>query len=170
MSENVALRLPSRVRRVALPPPDTQQTPGSGGGVLEGITPARETVAPPLHGKRLLLFQALVGGMSVGGAASRAGLSARQATRVLSDHDFRDALREAQAEVVEIATARLSVSLDLGLSVLRSLAADASTPPATRAAAAGRLVEFALRAVEAEQLGARLAQLEMALGVVYDAR
>ncbi len=61
------------------------------------------------------------------------------------------------------AVARLQHMSTHAVTVLATVMADKTTPPSTRVMAAKSILEFAIRAVELEDLEARLAVLEQAM-------
>ena len=96
-------------------------------------------------------------------AASSAGISESTQWRWLRDPAFRVAYRRARQEVLERATARLAALVGVAVEALSEIVADRAVSPHVRVSAASRIVEFALKAAEIEDVQARLEKLESAL-------
>ena len=96
-------------------------------------------------------------------AASSAGISESTLWRWLRDPAFRVAYRRARQEVLERATARLAALVGVAVEALSEIVADRAVSPHVRVSAASRIVEFALKAAEIEDVQARLEKLEAAL-------
>ena len=96
-------------------------------------------------------------------AASSAGISESTLWRWLRDPAFRVAYRRARQEVLERATARLAALVGVAVEALSKIVADRAVSPHVRVSAASRIVEFALKAAEIEDVQARLEKLESAL-------
>jgi hypothetical protein len=96
-------------------------------------------------------------------AASSAGISESTLWRWLRDPAFRVAYRRARQEVLERATARLAALVGVAVEALSEIVADRAVSPHVRVSAASRIVEFALKAAEIEDVQARLEKLESAL-------
>lgn len=109
----------------------------------------------PLLGRKFQLFEAMLTGASITDAAARCGYSARQASRILREADFRQALDEAREEAVLSAMISLDLSASLGVRVLSLLATSPRTPPSVRLRAAEDLI----------RLGPELAALRLASAV-----
>jgi hypothetical protein len=96
-------------------------------------------------------------------AASSAGISESTLWRWMRDPDFRVAYRRARQEVLERATARLGTLVEVAVEALGEIVADRTVSPHVRVSAASRIVEYALKAAEIEEVQARLERLEAAL-------
>ncbi len=106
---------------------------------------------------------ALLSVSTVPQAAAMAGVSDRQLYRWLADdQEFDAAYRRARWRATQQAIARLQQVSSAAVTVLISIAADKHMPPSSRVAAASKLLDLALRAVEVEELEARLTALEAA--------
>jgi hypothetical protein len=96
-------------------------------------------------------------------AASSAGVSESTLWRWLRDPNFRIAYRRARQEVLERATTRLAALVDAAVEALGEIVADRAVSPNVRVSAASRIIEFALKATEIEEVQARLERLEATL-------
>lgn len=96
-------------------------------------------------------------------AASSAGISESTLWRWMRDPEFRVAYRRARQEVLERATARLAALVDAAVKALGEIVADRTVSPNVRVSAASRIVDFALKAAEIEEVQARLERLEATL-------
>jgi hypothetical protein len=120
---------------------------------MSGLTPKQE------HGIAALLTEP-----SITKAAEKAGVTERTLHRWLGDPAFAAAYRQARREAVGQATARLQQIATHAVTVLLRVMADTKTPASVRVAAAKTVLEFAIKAVELEDIEARLAALEEAHG------
>jgi hypothetical protein len=96
-------------------------------------------------------------------AASSAGISETTLWRWLREPSFRVAYRRARQEVLERATIRLAAIAEAAVEALGEIVADPTVSPHVRVSAASRIIEFALKAAEIEDVQARLEKLEAAL-------
>lgn len=83
----------------------------------------------------------------------------------LSDSAFEAAYRRARREAVRQAVARLQQVSVHAVTVLLQLMADPKVVPSTRMGAASKVLDLAIRAVELEDLEARIAALEQSYAV-----
>jgi len=120
------------------------------------------TVEPELTPKQEKAIAALLSTATVEKAAEQAGVGLRTLWRWLDDDAFAAAYRHARREAVGQATARLQQLSSHAVMVLARLMADAYVPPSVRMHAARTILEFAMKAVELEDIEARLAALEEA--------
>lgn len=99
-------------------------------------------------------------------SVSRAALVAEVPERTLrawlKRADFADAYRLARREATQHAIARLQQASGAAVNVLLNIMARDTTPAHARVAAARTVLEFAIKAVELEDLEQRLAALEAA--------
>jgi hypothetical protein len=65
--------------------------------------------------------------------------------------------------VLERATTRLAALVDAAVEALGEIVADRTASPNVRVSAASRIIDFALKAAEIEEVQARLEKLEAAL-------
>ena len=97
-------------------------------------------------------------------AADKVGVNERTLHRWLEERAFETAYRTARREAVTQAIARLQQVSTHAVTVLVNVMVSKDTPPATRAAAAKTVLETAIKAVELEDLAARIEALEHAIG------
>ncbi len=121
------------------------------------------TTTDKLNAKQDKAIAALLSSATIQNAAKEAGISERQIHRWLADdQEFDAAYRRARWRATQQAIARLQQLSSAAVTVLISIAADKHMPPSSRVAAASKLLDLALRAVEVEELEARLTALEAA--------
>lgn len=113
-----------------------------------------------LTAKQEQAIAALLTEPSVAAAAAKVRSSERTLHRWLDDPAFETAYRLARRKAVQQAIGRLQQVSSAAVAVLMRLMADASTPAGTRLQAAKTLLEMAIRAVELEDLEARIKRLE----------
>ena len=93
-------------------------------------------------------------------AATHAGISEPTLWRWLQLEDFEAAYRQARREAVSQAIAHLQRVSGEAVTTLRDIMADAEAPSSARVTAARAVLEPAVKAVELEDLEARIATLE----------
>lgn len=103
---------------------------------------------------------ALLHADSVRQAAEAAEVPERSLYRWLKEPAFDTAYRDARRQSVGQAVARLQQSSGDAVIVLRNIMNDAGKPASVRVAAASKVLDLALKAVELEDLAARLEALE----------
>src|SRR3712207_7897389 len=97
-------------------------------------------------------------------AAAAISVNPASIYRWLAEPGFEAAYRAARREAVGQAIACLQQVSTHAVTVLVTVMANTSTPPATRVAAAKTVLETAIKAVEVEDLAARLDTLEQRMG------
>jgi hypothetical protein len=102
---------------------------------------------------------------SLAAAAQQAGLSEVTAWRWLKDATFQAAYREARRAVVQHAITQVQQATGEAVETLRSVMQDAEAPASARVSAAKAVLETAIKAVELEDLEARIVALEMQQGM-----
>lgn len=112
--------------------------------------------------RRQRLLELLAEGVPPSEAAARLGISDRTARRYLTSPGAREALRRLQDERLRQLAAQALASAGAALQTLRDIAEDPAAHPQARVAAAGRLLDAALRLVEAADLAGRVEALEAA--------
>ena len=111
--------------------------------------------------KQELLIAALLSSPTIQDAAKTAGVSETSAHRWLrTDEGFTAAYLKARREAVGQAIARLQQLSSGAVAVLASIAGNATLPTGARVAAASKILDTAIRAVELEDLESRIAALE----------
>lgn len=94
--------------------------------------------------------------------AAAAGCSVAEATihRWLKDDGFQAAYREARRAIVQHAIVQVQRATAEAVGTLRAVMQDADAPASARVSAAKAILETAVKAVELEDLEARIAALE----------
>ena len=93
-------------------------------------------------------------------AARAVGVTARTLYRWLQQPDFLAAYREAKRSAFSQAVARVQTMTTAAVSTLGKVMVDPAAPAASRVRAASSVLDFAAKAIEIEDLEARLAALE----------
>jgi predicted negative regulator of RcsB-dependent stress response len=96
-------------------------------------------------------------------AASSIGISTVTAWRVSKTVEFQDEYRRARRAAFSQAIARMQQASGAAVTTLIKVMADTNAPPASRVRAADCLLERATKAIEIEDVDARVAQLERAI-------
>ena len=99
---------------------------------------------------------------TISAAAQAAGVGERTLYRWLDDPTFATAYRAARRQAVSQAIARLQQLSSGAVAVLAQVAADKNARASSRVAAATKILEVAIKAVELEDLEARISVLEEA--------
>ncbi len=116
---------------------------------------------PNLTPKQEKLIAALLRHHTVAAAAEAAGVSEATAFRWMRDSaEFDACYRAARRDAVQQAIAELQQASGMAVLVLRSVMVDTKVPASSRIAAASKIIEWAIKAVELEDIEQRLAQLE----------
>jgi transposase-like protein len=105
---------------------------------------------------------ALLSEATIAKAAEKIGVNESTLRRWLDDAAFETAYRQARREAVGQAIARLQQLSSSAVLVLAQLMADRTAPASVRLHAAKAILEFAIKAVELEDIEVRLAALEEA--------
>lgn len=114
---------------------------------MSGLTPKQDKA-----------IAALMSSPTIAEAAAVIGVNERQIYRWLADVTFSEAYRAARREAVAQSTARLQQASSAAVDTLVALLA--SSRPSIQLGAARSILEFAIGAVELEDIAARLAALE----------
>ena len=96
-------------------------------------------------------------------AAASIGISTVTAWRVSKTVEFQDEYRRARREAFSQAIARMQQASGAAVSTLIKVMADKDAPPASRVRAADCLLDRATKAIELEDVDARVAELERAI-------
>jgi hypothetical protein len=105
---------------------------------------------------------ALLSQRNVDEAARSAGIGTRTLLRWMKDPEFDAAFRAARRAAFGQTTARLQQGSSAAATILMKLMLDANTPASTRVRAAEIIVSHAGKAIEIEDIEARVAELERA--------
>ena len=97
-------------------------------------------------------------------AARSIGIGSATLLRWLKDPDFDTAYREARRGAFRQSVARLQQASGAAVTTLLKLMIDPTTPPSTKARAADSVLDHSAKAIEIEDIEARLAVLERAAG------
>lgn len=103
---------------------------------------------------------ALLTEQTVGKAAEKAGVSDKTMFRWMQDSDFQDMFREAKRQAVGQAISRLQQATTLAVDTLMGVMTNKRSPAMAKVLAAKATLEMAMKAVELEDLEARIAALE----------
>ena len=95
-------------------------------------------------------------------AAKAVGIAPKTLLRWLQIPEFQAAFRAAKWATYSQTIGRLHQMSSTAVSVLGKTMADPATPPATRVRAADSILNHTIRAIETENLEARLSELERA--------
>jgi len=110
--------------------------------------------------KRELLIAALLTEKTIGGAAAKVGIGENTALRWMQDPDFQEDYREARKMAVSQAISQLQQSTTDAVQTLREIMANKKAPASSRVTAARTVLDSSLKAVELEDLVARVEALE----------
>ena len=99
---------------------------------------------------------------SVTAAAQQIGVNENTLLRWLKDEDFQAAYREARRAVVQHAIVQVQHATGEAVETLRSVMQAADAPASAKVSAAKTILETAVKAVELEDLEARIVALEAA--------
>jgi predicted ArsR family transcriptional regulator len=113
--------------------------------------------------RRQRTLELLAEGLTPRGVAERLGISLRTVRAYLARPDARDALHRLRAERLRQLAGRALTAAEPALEALLAIAGDDRLPPAARVAAAGRLLDVALRLHEVSDLTERVEALERQL-------
>ncbi len=105
---------------------------------------------------------ALLSQRNVDEAARAAGIGTRTLLRWMKDPEFDAAFRAARRAAFGQTTARLQQGSSAAATILMKLMLDANTPASTRVRAAEIIVSHAGKAIEIEDIEARVSELERA--------
>ena len=106
---------------------------------------------------------ALVTEPTIADAAKKAGISHATLHKWLKVKEFKDAYMQARREAVSAAISRLQQTATEAVDALRDVMNDTESPASARVSAARSILEIAIKAIELEDLEARVAELELLL-------
>jgi hypothetical protein len=110
--------------------------------------------------KRDEAIAALLTQRNIDEAAKATGIVANTLLKWLKDPDFQALYREARREAFGQCIARLQQASSAAVSVMLKILADPGTPPASRLRAADMVITHAAKAIEIEDVEARVSALE----------
>ena len=132
--------------------PETDEEKSTGDAAPGALNPKQERA-----------LQAVLAHPNLKEAALAAGVSDATLWRYMKDAEFSRRLREARREAIGHAALRLQGSAGEAVAVLRDLMTKDAAPPAARITAARAVLDYSFRVVEADELKARLDELEQFL-------
>lgn len=117
------------------------------------------------HGQKLSRNQekaisALLGNASIPEAAKDVGVGERTLWRWLKLDSFKEAYREARSQVVRHGVARVQEGMTLAVNTLKEVMSNSEAPASARVSAAKTIIEMGIKAVEIEDLQARVEGIE----------
>jgi len=115
--------------------------------------------------KKHIAIAALLDQPTIKKSAEVAGIGEVTLHRWLQDEQFREDYRKARGEVVSQAIARLQKASGEAVDTLRAIMKDDSKPASARVTSARTILDTALKALEIEDLAARIERLEFLTGV-----
>lgn len=118
------------------------------------------TITANLTAKQEKVLAALLSSPSLERAASSLGIAPVTLWRHMQDATFKAAYQDARREVVSHAVTRLQQACSGAVGVLLTVAADRDAPAGARVSAARAILDTAFRAMETEDLAARIEALE----------
>jgi hypothetical protein len=98
-------------------------------------------------------------------AAGAAGVGTTTLMRWLKLPEFQKAYREAKKEAFAQSIARLHYLASAAVSTLGKVMLDAKTPPATRVRAADSILDHTIKAIETEDIDARMVAMARSLKI-----
>lgn len=105
-------------------------------------------------------LSALLNSPTVADAAKKARLSQATLYRYLREPSFKAAYRHARTEIVEHAITQMQRDCATASNTLREVCEDKQAPASARVSAAKTIIDGAVKAVELQDLTARLEELE----------
>lgn len=109
------------------------------------------------------LLVALLACPTINIAAKSAGISEATALRYMKEPEFTVAYRDARREMVTHSLTALQGACGEAVDTLREIATDKDAPASSRVAAAKAILETSVRAVEIDDLAARVEAMEAVL-------
>jgi molybdenum-dependent DNA-binding transcriptional regulator ModE len=100
---------------------------------------------------------------SIPEAAKAAGISYTSLWRWLQDPEFQAEYRNARRQALGQATAQLQQASGAAVKALKQIIEDRESPSSARVMAARTILEMGLKAIELEEIEARLAAVEQAV-------
>jgi len=120
------------------------------------------TVSSKLSRKQDQTIAALLTSPSILDAARQSGVAEVTLYRWLKLDGFQAGYREARRQVVQQAIVQIQGACAEAVETLRAIMCDTAAPASARVSAAKTVLDTAVKAVELEDLGTRIAALEVA--------
>lgn len=117
-----------------------------------------------LSSKKTKAIAALLTKKSIQKAAKSVEIGEATLHRWLLDEEFQEVYRHAKQEIVGHAISRLQNATGEAVDTLTEIIRDKNKPPSTRVTASRVILEYSLKAVEIEDLQARVDKIERTLG------
>ena len=111
-----------------------------------------------------LFMAALLTEGSIEGAARAAGIAVATAWRWHGTEEFQAEYRARQKEVIEHTVMRIKGAMSEAIDVLRSIMVNDENPASARVSAARSILDNGFKAIETEDILARLEALESMMG------
>jgi len=105
---------------------------------------------------------------SVEVAARTAGIGVNTLSRWMKEPEFEAAYREARRSAFSQSIGRLQDAAGAAATTVLKVMLDANAPPGTRLRAAEVVLAFGIKAVEIEEVVARVAELERTAGSIHE--
>jgi transposase-like protein len=118
---------------------------------------------PKMGAKQEAAVMALLSSKNVEEAARVASVTPRTLYRWMNEPEFDAAYRAARRQAYGQSISRLQQGSTAAATTLLKVMVDVATPPSTRVRAAEAVLSHAAKAIEIEDLDARLKELEMAV-------
>jgi hypothetical protein len=96
-------------------------------------------------------------------AAKAVGIDEATLWRWLQDQEFHAAYMTIRRESVSLSIARLQQSTMEAVNTLKAIAKDKKAPASARVMAARSIIEYSIKAVQVEDLAARVAEIEIVM-------
>jgi transposase-like protein len=125
---------------------------------------------PKLGSKQEAAVLALLSSKNVEEAARAAGVTPRTLYRWMNESEFDAAYRAARRQAYGQSISRLQQGSTAAATTLLKVMVDVATPPSTRVRAAEAVLNHAAKAIEIEDIDARLRELEAAAETNRDGR
>ena len=106
---------------------------------------------------------ALLSHSTIKSAAKAIGVDDTTLWRWLQDKDFHAAYMTIRRESVSLSIARLQQSTMEAVNTLKAIAKDKQAPASARVMAARSIIEYSFKAVQVEDLAARVAEIEIVM-------
>lgn len=117
-----------------------------------------------LNRKQEAAIAALLTASTIAEAAAAVGVHEQTVWRWMQLPDFKEAYRDAKRKAVDQAISRLQQVSGEAVETLRTVMKDSDAPPSSRVSAAKAVIDVALKAVEMDEMAARIEALEEAVG------
>ncbi|MFC1820537.1 hypothetical protein ACFLZG_05585 [Thermodesulfobacteriota bacterium] len=117
------------------------------------------------HGEKLSRNQekaiaALLSQPSIPGAAKEAKIGERTLWRWLQLDSFKEAYRDARGQIVRQAVVQVQQAMSEAVGTLREVMTNSEAPASARVSAAKAIINMGIKAVEVEELEARIVEIE----------